>query len=154
MRIVDGREGLLALADARLGPSEWLKVDQHTIDSFAAVTGDHQWIHVDPARVSRERPGAKTIAHGFLTLSLIPALQDTLVKFENVDRVINYGLDRLRYPRPVEEGSRIRLLQHVSGAEEVTAGRFRIVLDSVLEVEGQERPAVTASLIAYVFPKA
>ena len=151
MRIIDGRAGLMALAGARLGPSAWLDVDQGTIDRFADLTGDHQWIHVDPERAARERPGGRTIAHGFLTLSLIPALQDTLFRFENVDRIVNYGLDRLRYPQPVEVGSRLRLTQHVASVEAVKTDAFRVVFDSTLEIEGQTRPAVTASLVAIVF---
>lgn len=154
MRIVSGRKGLIELNGASLGPSGWMNVNQETIDAFANLTGDHQWIHVDPERAARERPGGKTIAHGFLTLSLIPALQETLLRFENIDRVVNYGLDRLRYPQPVEEGSRVRLVQHVSAVEAIKADAFRVVLDSTLEIEGQTRPAVTASLVAIVFPDA
>lgn len=87
-------------------------------------------------------------------MSLIPALQETLLRFENIDRVVNYGLDRLRYPQPVEEGSRVRLIQHVSAVEAIKTDAFRVVLDSTLEIEGQTRPAVTASLVAIVFPDA
>jgi len=152
MRIVNGRQGVIDLAGAHLGPSIWMQVNQEMIDGFAALTGDHQWIHVDPVRAARERPGGKTIAHGFLTLSLLPALQETLLRFENIDRVVNYGLDRLRYPQPVEEGARLRLVQQLSIVEAVKAQGFRIVFDSKLEIEGQPRPALTASLVAIVFP--
>ncbi len=129
---------LLQHIGRELGPSEWITVDQAMIDRFADATGDHQWIHVDVERARREMPGGKTIAHGYLTLSLVPRMAATLLEVTRRSRGINYGSNKIRFISPVPAGSRIRLRQRIVNAEEVPGN---------VEVEGQERPALVAELI-------
>ncbi len=97
-----------ALEGVEIGLSDWIEVDQQRIDQFAEATGDHQWIHVDTERAARELPDGKTIAHGYLTLSLIPALTDQFVKFENLQRAINFGCNKVRFYTMVPVGARVR----------------------------------------------
>jgi acyl dehydratase len=127
-----------------LGPSDWMTVDQAMIDKFAEATGDHQWIHVDVERAKREMPGGKTIAHGYLTLSLVPRLAATLVKVEKRRRGINYGSNKVRFTSVVPAGSRVRLRQRIVAVDEVSGGGHRITSEMKVEVEGQERPALVA----------
>ena len=134
-----------------LGPSEWLTVTQEMIDKFAEATGDHQWIHVDVDRAKRELPGGKTIAHGYLTLSLLPRLAPTLMKIEKRRRGINYGSNKVRFVSPVPAGSRIRLRQKLVRAEEVPDNGVRLTSEMVMEVEGQERPAMVAETLSVVY---
>src|SRR5215475_9439406 len=105
-----------------LGPSEWLTVTQEMIDKFADATGDHQWIHVDVERAKRDMPGGKTIAHGFLTLSLIAGLAHQTHDIRHRSRGINYGSDRVRFTSPVQVGSRIRLRQKLKKVEDIEGG--------------------------------
>ncbi len=134
-----------------LGPSEWLTVTQDMIDKFAEATGDHQWIHVDVERAKREMPGGKTIAHGYLTLSLLPRLTPTLRKNEKRRRGLNYGSNRIRFITPVPAGSRIRLRQKLLKAEEVEDNGVRITSEMTMEVEGSERPAMVAEIVSVVY---
>ena len=127
-----------------LGPSDWMVVDQGMIDKFAEATGDHQWIHVDVERAKREMPGGKTIAHGYLTLSLVPRLAATLVKVQNRKRGVNYGSNKVRFTNVVPAGSRIRLRQRLVAVDEVSGGGYRITSEMTVEIEGQERPALVA----------
>jgi acyl dehydratase len=110
-------ESLAQLAGSEIGVSDWLTIDQARIDLFAQATGDRQWIHVDPARAERELPGGKTIAHGYLTLALIPTLIQGLLKIEGLTRGINYGADKVRFTHAVPEGSRIRARQKLLSVE-------------------------------------
>ena len=130
-----------------LGPSDWITVDQAMIDKFADVTGDHQWIHVDVERAKKEMPGGKTIAHGYLTLSLLPRLAPTLLKVNKRKRGINYGSNKIRFTNPVPAGSRIRLKQTIKNVEDVPDNGVRITSEMVIEVEGQERPALVAEVL-------
>ena len=134
-----------------LGPSEWLTVTQEMIDTFAEATGDHQWIHVDVERAKREMPGGKTIAHGYLTLSLLPRLAPTLMKVEKRRRGLNYGSNKIRFISPVPAGSRIRLRQRLVNAEETKDGGIRITSEMTIEVEGSERPAMVAETMSVVY---
>ena len=130
-----------------LGPSDWITVDQAMIDKFAEATGDHQWIHVDVERAKKEMPGGKTIAHGYLTLSLLPRLAPTLLKVNKRKRGINYGSNEIRFTNPVPAGSRIRLKQTIKAVEDVPDNGVRITSEMVIEVEGQERPALVAEVL-------
>jgi len=130
-----------------LGPSDWVTVDQAMIDKFAEVTGDHQWIHVDVERAKKEMPGGKTIAHGYLTLSLLPRLAPTLLKVNKRKRGVNYGSNKIRFTNPVPAGSRIRLKQTIKAVEDVPDNGVRITSEMVIEVEGQERPALVAEIL-------
>src|SRR2546427_10863505 len=120
---VEYPKDLLKLVGRELGPSEWLLVTQEMIDKFAEATGDHQWIHVDVERAKREMPGGKTIAHGYLTLSLLPRLAPTLMKIEKRKRGLNYGSNKIRFISPVPAGSRIRLRQRLRDAEDTQGHR-------------------------------
>ena len=130
-----------------LGPSDWITVDQAMIDKFAEATGDHQWIHVDVERAKKEMPGGKTIAHGYLTLSLLPRLAPTLLKVNKRKRGINYGSNKIRFTNPVPAGSRIRLKQTIKAVEDVPDNGVRITSEMVIEVEGQERPALVSEIL-------
>src|SRR5438552_19145567 len=129
-----------------LGPSQWMTVDQPMIDKFADATGDHQWIHVDVERARREMPGGKTIAHGYLTLSLVPRLAATLMRVKKRSRGLNYGSNKVRFISPVPAGARVRLRQRIANAEPVSGG-VRVTSEMTVEVEGQERPALIAETI-------
>ena len=130
-----------------LGPSEWMTVDQAMIDKFADATGDHQWIHVDVERAKREMPGGKTIAHGYLTLSLVPRMASTLVEVTKRSRGINYGSNKVRFTSPVPAGARIRLRQRIVAVDEVAGNGVRVTSEVSVEVEGQERPALVAEIM-------
>jgi acyl dehydratase len=127
-----------------LGPSDWITVDQAMIDKFAEATGDHQWIHVDVERAKREMPGGKTIAHGYLTLSLVPRLASTLLKVTKRSRGVNYGSNKVRFTGMVPAGARVRLRQKLLKVEEVANNGVRVTSEMTMEVEGQERPALVA----------
>src|SRR5215475_1995826 len=127
-----------------LGPSEWLTVTQEMIDKFAEATGDHQWIHVDVERAKREMPGGKTIAHGYLTLSLVPRLAATLLKVQKRKRGLNYGSNKVRFTNVVPAGARIRLRQRIVAVDEMPANGWRVTSEMTVEVEGQDRPALVA----------
>src|SRR5207249_3176915 len=142
---VDTPKDLLQHIGRELGPSDWITVDQAMIDRFADATGDHQWIHVDVERARREMPGGKTIAHGYLTLSLIPRMAATLLEITRQGRGINYGSNKIRFISPVPAGSRVRLRQRIVNAEEVPGNGIRVTSEMTVEVEGQERPARVAA---------
>src|SRR5713101_4341926 len=133
-----------------LGPSDWMTVDQAMIDKFAEATGDHQWIHVDVERAKRDMPGGKTIAHGFLTLSLVPRLGQTIYRVKQRSRGLNYGSNRVRFIGQVQAGSRIRLRQKIKSVEPVEGG-VRITSENTVEVEGAQRPALVAETISMQF---
>jgi acyl dehydratase len=130
--------------------SEWLPVSQQRINEFAQATGDHQWIHVDPERAARESPWQATIAHGYLTLSLYPLLRGLVDAgrplFPGVTRVINYGLDKLRFPNAVKAGSRVRAHCVLLKLEEVTGG-LQLTEQYTVEIEGEAKPACVAEAI-------
>jgi acyl dehydratase len=139
-RIINGIEELKTLTGQEIGISDWINVTQDMIDRFADVTGDHQWIHVDPERAKRETPFGSTIAHGFLTVSLLPQLsQQTITVNGDYKMRINYGFNRLRFVSPVRAGSRIRAR---FTAQNVTENEVTWLV--TVEVEGQDKPAVVA----------
>ena len=133
------------------GPSEWLTVDQAMIDKFAEATGDHQWIHVDVERAKRELPGGKTIAHGYLTLSLLPRLAPQLMQVAKRSRGVNYGSNKVRFVSPVPAGSRVRLTQTIKSVEPVEGNGVRVTSEMVIEVEGAPRPAMVAETIGVAY---
>ena len=141
---------MVAFAGKVLGTSEWLTVDQSVIDRFAEATGDHQWIHVDVERAKREMPGGKTIAHGWLTLSLVPRLSHGIWRIAKRSRGINYGANKIRFLNPVTAGSRIRLVQTLKAVQPVEGGQ-RLIFEAKVEIEGHERPALIAETIALVY---
>jgi acyl dehydratase len=134
-----------------IGVSDWFTVDQAIIDKFAEATGDYQWIHVDVERARREMPGGKTIAHGYLTLSLVPRLAQTIYRIRRRSRGLNYGSNRIRFTGQVPAGSRIRLRQKIRSVEPVEGGGVRITSENSVEVEGAARPALVAETISMQF---
>ena len=141
---------LAAYKGQQIGVSDWYTVTQEQIDKFADATGDHQWIHVDVERAKKEMPGGKTIAHGWLTLSLVPRLASTLYRVERRSRGINYGANRVRFTGMVPAGSRIRLHLKIKEVESVEGG-VRITSESTMEIEGGSRPVLVAETIGMVF---
>ena len=135
----------------KLGSSDWLVVDQKMIDQFAEATGDHQWIHIDVERAKKEMPGGKTIAHGCLTLSLLPQLAPTLMKVEKRRRGVNYGSNRVRFTAPVPAGGRVRLRQKLLKVEPVDDNGFRVTSEMTMEVEGNTRPAMVAETLGIIY---
>src|SRR3989304_4071295 len=133
---------LLRHVGRELGPTEWLTVDQGMIDTFAHATGDHQWIHVDVERARREMPGGTTIAHGYLTLSLVPRLAAPLLQVPRRRRGLNGGPTRGRFTNAVPAGARVRLRAKLLAAEEVPGSGVRLTSEMTVEVEGQARPAL------------
>lgn len=149
MKVYDGVAGFASAEGDVLGTSAWLEVDQARIDLFADATGDHQWIHVDPERAA-DGPFGATIAHGFLTLSLLPPLLNQLYRVDNVRMAVNYGLDKVRFMAPVRVGSRIRLSAKVLAVTPLD-GAVQATFESTFEIEGSEKPAaVVQSIVRYV----
>jgi acyl dehydratase len=149
--MVETPEALRALIGQELGASDWLEVTQDLIDRFAEVTGDHQWIHVDVERAKREMPGGKTIAHGYLLLSLLPKLGAGIYKLSWPTRSINYGSDKVRIVNPVKAGARIRLRQSLVAVEDGAPGAHRITVRQTLEIENEAKPAMIADTIRMSF---
>ena len=151
MAIVDVEHArdLAAWSGRPLGASPWSAITQATIGAFAAVTGDDHWIHVDTERAAREMPGGRTIVHGLLLLSLIPALQRQIFHIRHRGRGLNYGYDRVRFVRPVPCGARIRLAQTLVEARPADGGT-RLTLDSEIELEGSDKPAMVARGIVLI----
>ncbi|HKK51483.1 MAG TPA: MaoC family dehydratase [Myxococcota bacterium] len=135
-----------------LGATDWQTIDQDRIDAFAAATGDHQWIHVDRERAARESPFGTTIAHGYLTIALAPALLPDLVRVTKCSRIVNSGIERLRLREPVPAGSRIRLAASIQSVRAVKGGAARVSLAIRMEVEGAKRPACSGELSYVYFP--
>ena len=144
-------QDLLQHVGEELGPSDWLTVTQEMIDKFADATGDHQWIHVDVERAKKEMPGGKTIAHGYLTLSLLPRLAPTLMTIEKRKRGLNYGSNKVRFTAPVPAGARVRLRQKLLKVEPVEDNGFRVTSQMTMEVEGNSRPAMVAETLGVVY---
>lgn len=149
---VDKPTELLAWSGKEVGVGDWLTVTQAMIDTFADATGDHQWIHVNVERAKAEIPGGRTIAHGYLTLSLIPQLGRSVLSIRNRARAINYGSNKVRFIAPVNSGDRIRLRQTLKSADAIDGG-VRLTWDSTVEVEtdGKVRAALVAETIVLAF---
>ena len=143
---IETPKDLLQHVGRELGPSDWMTVDQAMIDKFAEATGDHQWIHVDVERARKEMPDGKTIAHGYLTLSLVPRLAATLMRVKKRSRGVNYGSNKVRFINPVPAGARIRLRQRIKTVEDIQGG-VRVTSEMTVEIEGQDKPALVAELI-------
>ena len=150
MLVVEKPADMAAHVGRKIGVSEWYTVDQKTIDLFAEATGDHQWIHVDVERAKREMPGGKTIAHGYLTLSLLPKLNHGIWKVKQRSRGVNYGSNKVRFTAPVPAGSRIRGHLTLKTVEPIQGGA-RLTMEATVEVEGSERPALVAETLSLVY---
>ena len=136
------------LVGQELGVSEWTPIDQARVNAFAEATGDHQWIHVDVERATAEL--GSTIAHGYLTLSLVPMLSQSMVEFTGVTRGINYGCNKVRFTNIVRVPSRVRLRQTVTACDK-RAGGLQLVTECTVEIEGETRPACVAETVAILY---
>lgn len=150
MITIPNPQALLDLVGTTFGPSEWITITQAQIDRFAEATGDHQWIHTDPERAAQEAPGGTTIAHGYLTLSLLPALLGTIYRVDGASRGVNYGANRLRFMAPVPVGARLRLAQTIKAAEPIDGG-VKVIAENLFEIEGGERPVAMVETIGLYF---
>lgn len=151
MLTVETPQAMKAHVGKELGVSPWVTIDQAIIDKFAEASGDHQWIHVDVERAKREMPGGKTIAHGYLTLSLVGRLMSQIFKIEKRSRGVNYGCNKVRFTSTVPAGSRVRLRQTLKAADDMPGNGVRITCASVIEVEGQEKPACVAETMSIFY---
>jgi acyl dehydratase len=150
MRVFDGIADLEKAVGTHLGHSEWHTVNQDQIDAFAAATGDHQWIHVDPAKAA-EGPFGSTVAHGFLTLSLVPMLTWQVYKVDGVTMAVNYGADKLRFPSPVPVGSRVRAAVELTSVTPNKLG-YQVATRVTIELDGSDKPACVVDMLAVVVP--
>lgn len=140
-------EEVANLAGTDLGVTEWMTVTQDMINTFADATNDHQWIHTDVER-AKEGPFGAPIAHGFLTLSLIIPFWSELFDVTGVTTKVNYGLDKVRFTNPVKAGARIRMKAEITEVQEVKGNGLHLVTNGVIEIEGEERPAVVATFLS------
>ncbi|HEY0574251.1 MAG TPA: MaoC family dehydratase [Pseudonocardia sp.] len=149
MRVFSGADELKAAVGEQLGASDWVTVDQKQIDTFAEATGDHQWIHVDVEK-AKSGPFGGTIAHGYLTLSLLPVFSAQVYKVENVKMGINYGLNKVRFTSPVPVNSRLRGSFELLEVTEVQGG-VQVINKVTVEIEGSERPACVAEWVTRAY---
>jgi acyl dehydratase len=150
MRTFENVEAMEATVGQELGTSPWTEVTQEQVNLFADATGDHQWIHVDPERAAAGPFGAP-IAHGFLTLSLLPKFMEETYTVDNIALAVNYGLGKARFITPVKVGARVRATFALVGAERIDMG-VRTTVSATVEIEGSERPALVAEMIAVLVP--
>ncbi|EKF21678.1 putative enoyl-CoA hydratase 1 [Mycolicibacterium hassiacum DSM 44199] len=148
MKTIGSVDEALAAVGSELGVSEWFDIDQQRIDAFADVTLDHQWIHVDVERARTESPYRATIAHGFLTLSLLPALSKDNYRVENARMGLNYGLNKVRFLSPVKVGSRIRVRSELVDATTPADNTVNLTVRHTVEIDGVDKPAAVADLIS------
>lgn len=150
MKLITSIDDAVSLIGSELGVSDWLVIDQQRINDFADVTGDHQWIHVDVERAGAESPYGAPIAHGFLTLSLIPALSKANFRVENAKLAINYGLNKVRFLSAVPVDSRIRVRSELADAVAKDQSTVDLTLRHTIEIDGVDKPAAVAETIARV----
>ena len=150
-KVYESRRDLIGQEGTTLGPTEWLASEQDRVDGVAEVTGDHQWIHVDPER-AKDGPFGGTIAHGYLTMSVVNFFLPDLIEVRGFTHAVNVGADRLRFVAPVKVGSRIRGVGEIVGVEEVK-GAIQSVVRVTVEIEGSEKPACVVDTISRYFPE-
>ena len=149
---VEGIEGLKGLLGEEIGPGEWRTVTQEDIDTFAELSGDDQWIHVDVERAKSESPFGTTVAHGNLTLSLIDGFRKDLIASSGFALGVNYGWNKVRFPAPVPAGSRVRARATVVSVDDVGGGWWQVVTRFTLEVEGSEKPCCVGDSVGRALP--
>ncbi len=147
LRTINGMEELQASVGETIGPGEWRDVTQELIDTFADVSGDHQWIHVDVERAKKESPFGQTIAHGNLTLSMIDGLRGGLIEMSGFKLAVNYGWNKVRFPAPVPAGSRVRASIRLDSLDDVGGGWWQAVNVITVEVEGNTKPCCVAESV-------
>ncbi|MFC8182128.1 MULTISPECIES: MaoC family dehydratase [Nocardiaceae] len=150
MRTFTTPADLDAAVGEELGTSEWTLITQEMVDHFAAATGDHQWIHVDVDRATRESPFGGPIAHGYLSLALLPALAAQIYAVDGAKLVVNYGSNKVRFVNPVRVGARVRLRSVFTSVEEVKGGALQVSVSQTLEIEDAPKPALVAEAISRV----
>ncbi len=150
-KIYDSPRDLIGQEGTKLGPTDWLAIEQDRVNGFADVTGDHQWIHVDVER-AKEGPFGGTIAHGYLTMSLVNYFLPDLIEVRGFTHAVNVGADRLRFLAPVKVGSRIRGVGEIVSVEEVK-GAVQSVVRVTVEIEGSDKPACVVDTISRYFPE-
>jgi acyl dehydratase len=143
---VDGVEGVQSLVGQHLGWSDWVTITQEQVNQFADATGDHQWIHVDPERATKESPFGGPIAHGYLTLSLVPDLLPQIVEITGFRMGVNYGTEKVRFPAPVPVGSRVRAGATLASATPFEGG-VAMNMEVTVEVEGASKPSMVATVV-------
>ena len=151
MRVFNGLQELEGLAGVELGPTEWIRVTQEMVNAFSEATGDHQWIHLDVVRATKELPFGGPIVQGFLTLSLVPMFRTELMEVRSVTRFINYGVNRVRFPAPVPAGARMRASQRFTSVTPFGEDALRIESTFVIEADGLEKPACVAETVTIAY---
>lgn len=141
---------LHAAVAEELGTSDWKPITQKTVDQFAEASGDHQWIHVDVDRATRESPFGGPIAHGYLTLALLPTLAAQIYTVEGAKLVVNYGSNKVRYVSPVRVGARVRLRSSFVSVEEAKGGALQVAVSQTLEIEDTPKPALIAETVSRI----
>jgi acyl dehydratase len=150
MRVFTTFDEIEQAVGEELGTSEWVTIDQRRVNQFADATGDHQWIHVDLER-AKEGPFGGTIAHGYLTLSLVPWLGSQVFKLATPGAKLNYGVNKVRFPSPVPVGSRIRVHVKINAMTDIPKGK-QITVGHSIEIEGQDKPAMVAETVVLLLP--
>ena len=150
MRVFTSFDDLTAAAGEELGTSDWLTIDQERVDQFADATGDHQWIHVDVEQ-AKSGPFGGTIAHGYLTLSLVPFLGAQIFDLQTPGAKLNYGTNKVRFPHPVLVGSRVRSHVAVADVTDLPSGK-QLTLRHTIEIEGVDKPACVAETVVLLLP--
>jgi acyl dehydratase len=150
MKVISSIDDAVGLVGQELGVGEWKEIDQKRIDAFADVTEDHQWIHIDVERAKNESPYGTTIAHGFLTLSMIPKLSKDNFQMQNAKMAINYGLNKVRFLAAVPSGGRIRARSELVDATKVSDDVVNLVVRHTIELDGSDKPAAVADTIVRV----
>ncbi len=150
MKVISSIDDAVGLVGQELGVGEWKEIDQKRIDAFADVTEDHQWIHIDVERAKTESPYGTTIAHGFLTLSMIPAMSKDNFRVENAKMAINYGLNKVRFLAAVPSGGRIRVRSELIDAAKAGDSMVNLTVRQTIELDGSDKPAAVAETIVRV----
>ena len=150
MKLITSIDDATGLVGSELGVSDWLEIDQKRVNDFADVTGDHQWIHIDVERAKKDSPDGAPIAHGFLTLSLIPALSKDNFRVQNATLAINYGLNKVRFLSAIPVGSRIRVRSELADAVAKDESTVDLTVRHTIEIDGVEKPAAVAEMIVRV----
>jgi acyl dehydratase len=145
MRVFSSFEEIEAASGEEIGTTDWVEITQERVDQFADATGDHQWIHVDVEK-AKDGPFGGTIAHGYLTLSLVPWLGSQVFELDTPGAKLNYGVNKVRFPNPVRVGSRVRARVSVGEVTDIPAGK-QLTLKYVVEIEGQDKPACVAETV-------
>ncbi|WP_197383385.1 MaoC family dehydratase [Mycolicibacterium mengxianglii] len=150
MRTFESVDELVAAKGEELGSSEWVTIGQDEVNMFADATGDHQWIHVDPEKAA-SGPFGTTIAHGFMTLSLLPRLMHQIYTVKGIKLAINYGLNKVRFPAPVPVGSKVRATSTLTDTQDIGQGTVQVTVTTTIEIEGAAKPACVAeSILRYI----